>query len=181
MKSILSETYIRTVVTQQSQYSRHNINLFYNLIFHSTELRHTGSIKQNRYTIQSQVGQILRICTKAGMIGSDYKQCILEPRLMRSLLKKELQGMICVTDTTLKRSRSVGELTFITCRYCKRMMGTCRKHGSNKRLFEFRHLVTIVLQELFVPDSPCTIEILIPMITRIFIIFRTSEIIGKTS
>lgn len=54
-----------------------------------------------------------------------------------------------------------------------------RKHRCDKRLFHFRHPVTIELQEFFIPNSPSPVKIRIAIVIRVLIIFGTTKIFLK--
>ena len=55
-----------------------------------------------------------------------------------------------------------------------------RKHRCDKRLFHFRHPVTIELQEFFIPNSPSPVKIRIAIVIRVLIIFGTTKIFLET-
>ena len=51
------------------------------------------------------------------------------------------------------------------------------EQSGHERLFHLAHTVAVELQELLVPNGPRAVEVVITIVVRVFVVFRTAEIV----
>ena len=88
--------------------------------------------------------------------------------------------MIEVTDALVHGDAFLGESVAVLFGDGKRVMRRGRKDGGHERFAHLGHLLAIELQERFVPDGPCAIEIVFTSESRISIVFGTTIVGFKT-
>ena len=93
------------------------------------------------------------------MVASEHEYCMLEPGLPAGSIKELANGHIRIADTFLNRKMLLGELCPILLRNGEGMMAGSREDGRHEWFLHLSHLLGIILQERFVPDSPRAVEI----------------------
>ena len=158
----------RMLVTQMSQDGGHDVDLLDDARqaprFHVAR----GVEEDNRHPETPERRLIFLMCGEAGVIGRDDEKRVLVPRLTARRRKEFAQGHVAVSHALVEcRAAFFGKLLFVAFRHLVGGVGRGGENGRHERLFHFAHLLRIVLQERFVPDGPCAVELLFAAETRV--------------
>ena len=93
------------------------------------------------------------------MVGGDDEERVAKPRLCACRLEELAQRHIRVANQGVIRHFVTGEHLFIALRKMERVVRTDGKFSGEEGLTEGAEFVCEVLQKLFVPNAPPTIEI----------------------
>ena len=62
-----------------------------------------------------------------------------------------------------------------------RRVRRCREECCHEWLMHLGHLIAVKLHEFLVPDGPRAVEVVVTMIARVLVVFRSSEVILETA
>ena len=156
------------LITQITQDGGHDVNLLNDARqaarFHVAR----GVEEDDRHAETPERRLIFLMRGEAGVIGRDDEQGVLVPRLTARRRKEFAQRHVAVSHTFVQgRAAFFGELLLVAFRHLVGRMGRGGENGRHERLFHFAHLVRIELQERFVPNGPCAVELVFAAETRV--------------
>ena len=109
------------------------------------------------------------------MVGNKHKDRITEPLLILVLGEEFSECIINIAYTLMVERMALGIYTLILLRHHKGVVRSEGKHCREEGLLLLRKHLSHIIQELFVPDTPITIEII--RAVHLLIILATIEIL----
>ena len=94
------------------------------------------------------------------VVAGEHEDGVVEPRLLSGIPEEPADGHIRIADALVDLDALLGETVFVLLGHHIRMVAAGREDGSHERLVHLRHFRGVVLQERFIPDGPCAIEII---------------------
>ena len=141
------------------QDSWHDVGLLGNGIHHSLTHLATGIVEDDRRREASNIRAVVLVFRHIRVVAGDGKDGVLVPRLFLSTLEEMLQGHVGIAYYRIDFHLRVFVLEniFISVRYSERMVtGQCEQRR-HKGLLHVGYLLTHILHERLVANTPPTI------------------------
>ena len=181
VEHILSECQVRAVVTEVVEDGRHDVGLLHDALCVVAMKCGIGrGIENDGHTGMAEGGGEERVVVTTGVVGCDDEDGVAEPFLLACLAEEETQGVVAIGNAFLDRFHALREFSYVAFWQRIRSMARCREDSRHERLFHFVHAVAKELKKLLIVDGPCTIEILVTIVVRVLVVFRSSVVALET-
>ena len=172
MQHVDTKSEVRFLIAQHAQDGRQDIYLLGNLVLYLPY--GIARVKDNDRRAESpKIRLVFRMVAHIGMIAGEHEDGVLKPGLPTGCLEEFPDGHIGIADTFLNGQMFLRVLRLILFRHDEGMVARSGEDSRHEGLLQLSHLLGIVLQEGFVPDSPSAVEIVGSLGS---LILRTSEI-----
>ena len=169
MEEVAAKSHIGLVITQIPQDGRHDVYLLGYGVAHTGLDVARGVIDDDGRAETADIRGELGVVAQIGVVRGDYKDGILEPRLLARRVKEAAQRIVGIAYALVYHDAFLGIFLLILVGYLIGVMARRSEEGGDKGLAELAHLGRIILHERLVPDSPVAVKVVVATVALVLV------------
>ena len=179
VQQVFAEGYVGVAVAQGGEYGGHDVDLLCHTALDAAR-QLTRRVEDEYWRREEpERGAVLVMGGLVGVVGSEHKDGVAEPRLPGRGLEETAQGIVGVADALVHWQGAEWEAALVGLGDDE---GVVRRGGEDGRHEGLRHVAhgqCIVLQERLVPDGPGAVEVGIAVEAWVGRVLGAAIVVGK--